>query len=217
MQKNGAGLHTASSCFWDSSTDGTGSSRREGLSGHLPAGPAARGPRWGLGSQSSALGRVCERSRVFECVLTGVTFKNLFWERGCPAGLVGRTEVSARVLGLPGWAPEGPQPPFPAGSCTVRWENKTMYCIVSAFGLSIWPPRPARASPASQHCSSSSHHQPSSPCPPFSSWVCQCRETHQITALFCEPPTPGQRSHAPRSSGAVLPLVLTLNVSFQRC
>eukprot|EP00069_Balaena_mysticetus_P012045 bmy_21554T0 len=43
MQKNGAGLHTASSCFWDSSTD---------------------------------------------------------------------------------------------GSCTVRWENKTMYCIVSAFGLS---------------------------------------------------------------------------------
>uniref|UniRef100_F6XFJ1 Dynein light chain Tctex-type 1 n=1 Tax=Equus caballus TaxID=9796 RepID=F6XFJ1_HORSE len=44
MQKNGAGLHTASSCFWDSSTD---------------------------------------------------------------------------------------------GSCTVRWENKSMYCIVSAFGLSI--------------------------------------------------------------------------------
>ncbi|XP_064216569.1 dynein light chain Tctex-type 1 isoform X1 [Aotus nancymaae] len=25
MQKNGAGLHTASSCFWDSSTDATGS------------------------------------------------------------------------------------------------------------------------------------------------------------------------------------------------
>ncbi|XP_032340664.1 dynein light chain Tctex-type 1-like [Camelus dromedarius] len=44
MQKSGAGLHTASSCFWDSSTD---------------------------------------------------------------------------------------------RSCTVRWENKTMYCIVSAFGLSI--------------------------------------------------------------------------------
>jgi dynein light chain Tctex-type 1 len=42
MQKNGAGLHTASSCFWDSNTD---------------------------------------------------------------------------------------------GSCTVRWENKTMYCIVSVFGL----------------------------------------------------------------------------------
>jgi len=45
MQKNGAGLHTASSCFWDNSTD---------------------------------------------------------------------------------------------GSCTVRWENKTMYCIVSVFGLAIW-------------------------------------------------------------------------------
>lgn len=47
MQKNGAGLHTASSCFWDNSSDGT---------------------------------------------------------------------------------------------CTVRWENKTMYCIVSAFGLAIWLP-----------------------------------------------------------------------------
>ena len=45
MQKNGAGLHTASSCFWDNTTD---------------------------------------------------------------------------------------------GSCTVRWENKTMYVIVSVFGLSIW-------------------------------------------------------------------------------
>ncbi|XP_037953160.1 dynein light chain Tctex-type-like [Teleopsis dalmanni] len=44
MQKNGAGLHTASSCFWDNETD---------------------------------------------------------------------------------------------GSCTVRWENKTMYCIVSVFGLAI--------------------------------------------------------------------------------
>lgn len=44
MQKNGAGLHTASSCFWDNGTD---------------------------------------------------------------------------------------------GSCTVRWENKTMYCIVSVFGLAI--------------------------------------------------------------------------------
>uniref|UniRef100_UPI00398EECD0 dynein light chain Tctex-type 1-like isoform X1 n=1 Tax=Pristiophorus japonicus TaxID=55135 RepID=UPI00398EECD0 len=44
MQKNGAGLHTASSCFWDNSAD---------------------------------------------------------------------------------------------GSCTVRWENKTMYCIVSVFGLGI--------------------------------------------------------------------------------
>ncbi|XP_064408166.1 dynein light chain Tctex-type 1-like isoform X2 [Latimeria chalumnae] len=23
------------------------------------------------------------------------------------------------------------------GSCTVRWENKTMYCILSVFGLAI--------------------------------------------------------------------------------
>ena len=36
------------------------------------------------------------------------------------------------------------------GSCTVRWENKTMYCIVSVFGLAIWastppPPPPSHA------------------------------------------------------------------------
>lgn len=27
---------------------------------------------------------------------------------------------------------------FFTGSCTVRWENKTIYCIVSVFGLAIW-------------------------------------------------------------------------------
>ena len=26
---------------------------------------------------------------------------------------------------------------FVTGSCTVRWENKTMYCIVSVFGLAF--------------------------------------------------------------------------------
>ncbi len=26
---------------------------------------------------------------------------------------------------------------FSTGNCTVRWENKTIYCIVSVFGLAI--------------------------------------------------------------------------------
>lgn len=30
MQKNGAGLHTASSCYWDNTTDGMWTSREEG-------------------------------------------------------------------------------------------------------------------------------------------------------------------------------------------
>lgn len=39
MQKNGAGLHTASSCFWDSSTDGTVSIPLvEVCRGHFPDG-----------------------------------------------------------------------------------------------------------------------------------------------------------------------------------
>ena len=62
FQKNGAGLHTASSCYWDNSTDG-------------------------------------ERGRLLELKYLNIEI-------------------------------------FP-GSCTVRWENKTMYCIVSVFGLAI--------------------------------------------------------------------------------
>ena len=31
MQKNGAGLHTASSCYWDNSTDGSCTVRSNGL------------------------------------------------------------------------------------------------------------------------------------------------------------------------------------------
>lgn len=26
----------------------------------------------------------------------------------------------------------------PTGSCAIRWENKSMYCIVNVFGLAIW-------------------------------------------------------------------------------
>ncbi|KAJ8314869.1 hypothetical protein KUTeg_002793 [Tegillarca granosa] len=60
MQRTGAGLHCASSCFWDSATDVT-------------------------------------------CVI-----------------------MQKNGAGL-----------HTARSCTIRWENKTMYCIVSVFGLAI--------------------------------------------------------------------------------
>ena len=66
MQKNGAGLHTATSCFWDNTSDGR----------------AAPDPR-----------AIAACSRPARVVL--------------------------------------------AGSATVRWENKTMYCITTVFGLSI--------------------------------------------------------------------------------
>uniref|UniRef100_A0A2I3G322 Dynein light chain Tctex-type 1 n=1 Tax=Nomascus leucogenys TaxID=61853 RepID=A0A2I3G322_NOMLE len=38
-----------------------------------------------------------------------------------------------------------------ARSCTVRWENKTMYCIVGTFGLCIGPPSPAYDLPLVVH------------------------------------------------------------------
>ena len=77
VQKNGAGLHTASSCYWDNSTDG------EWLRLFL------------LGSSLEF--------RSF-CVVSKFAIASLNY----------------------------------TGSCTVRWENKTMYCIVSVFGLAIW-------------------------------------------------------------------------------
>lgn len=69
MQKNGAGLHTASSCFWNNDTDGscTVSNQRNG------------------------------NHSINQLII--------------------------HLLHL---------------SFQVRWENKTMYCIVSVYGLAIW-------------------------------------------------------------------------------
>ena len=73
MQKSGAGLHTATSCFWDNTTDGS----RRRIELRPTASPKATARR-----------RVSPVPRV-------------------------------------------------AGSATLRWENKSMYCIVTVFALSL--------------------------------------------------------------------------------
>lgn len=75
MQKNGAGLQTANTCFWDNSTDGN--------------------------------------------------IKHLFTRLLSSLGLLLQTYFHDNFVSQ-------------TGSCAVRWENKSMYCIVTVFGLAIW-------------------------------------------------------------------------------
>ena len=92
MQKNGAGLHTASSCFWDNSTDGR----------YPPLFPLS----------------LC----LCLCLSLSLSL-SLSWSwifrHSCNIVL---NQYFICIF---------------TGSCTVRWENKTMYCIVSVFGLAI--------------------------------------------------------------------------------
>lgn len=97
MQKNGAGLHTASSCFWDNSTDGKNHLYKWSCPHHGSKYPKLQ--VYMLSSSSSfSVGCDKKKARVLSTIYS-------FW---------------------------------PTGSCTIRWENKTMYCIVTVFGLAIW-------------------------------------------------------------------------------
>ncbi len=77
MQKNGAGLHTASTCFWDTKTDGL-------------------------------------------CTAAGFGF--CFVSIQSPDGM--RCLCAAVLYHI-------------TGSCSVRWDNKTMHAIVTVFALHI--------------------------------------------------------------------------------
>ena len=98
MQKNGAGLHTASSCFWDNQTDGS------------CAPPSASLSPLALPEADGFSPPLCSR-----------------W-RGFPAVFRGRCNVRALVLS---------RRRFCVSAGTVRTEYKTMYCIVTVFGLGI--------------------------------------------------------------------------------
>lgn len=91
LQKNGAGLHTASSCFWDNTMDSKQHNNvLQTVSTKLSN---SRGPQWFF--------IIC---RMLEWELSQSVFVSL------------------------------------PGSCMVRWENKTTYCIVCVFGLAVWQP-----------------------------------------------------------------------------
>lgn len=104
LQKNGAGLHTASSCFWDNSTDGK---------------------------------TYCKTRQVFQIYFS-------YFKAKRPKSKLNR-EIAFNDTDFC----------FSTGNCTVRWENKTIYCIVSVFGLAIWgwiaTCRPVSCSMVSKH------------------------------------------------------------------
>ncbi|XP_056873798.1 dynein light chain Tctex-type 1 isoform X1 [Takifugu flavidus] len=83
MQKNGAGLQTANTCFWDNSTDGN----------------------------------------IRHMFLTCLFFPH--WVHCCRRiSMMLEAQFHFPLLSQ-------------TGSCAVRWENKSMYCIVTVFGLAI--------------------------------------------------------------------------------
>uniref|UniRef100_A0A8C1XLQ7 Dynein light chain Tctex-type 1 n=1 Tax=Cyprinus carpio TaxID=7962 RepID=A0A8C1XLQ7_CYPCA len=86
LQKNGAGLHTASSCFWDNSTDGK---------------------------------TYCKTGQAFHI--------SFFFFNAKRTKSKHNREIAFNETDFC----------FSTGSCKVRWENKTIYCIVSVFGLAI--------------------------------------------------------------------------------
>lgn len=104
LQKNGAGLHTASSCFWDNSTDGK---------------------------------TYCKTGQAFHI--------SFFFFNAKRTKSKHNREIAFNETDFC----------FSTGSCKVRWENKTIYCIVSVFGLAIWAwistCRPVSCSMVSKH------------------------------------------------------------------
>ena len=102
MQKNGAGLHTASSCFWDNQTDGS------------CAPPSASLSPLALPEADGFSPPLCSRWRGFRAAVFRGTVRSLN-----PRALV----LSRRRFCL--------------SAGTVRTEYKTMYCIVTVFGLGI--------------------------------------------------------------------------------
>lgn len=107
MQKSGAGLHTANSCYWDTNTDGE---------------------RWFIQyllSQSVAL-QVSKR--IFFFLIAHMFFKLLL----CNMYLLQYHFLKSYLLCLINvWNN------LISGSCTVRWENRTMYCVVSVFAVAV--------------------------------------------------------------------------------
>ncbi|KAH9592761.1 Dynein light chain Tctex-type, variant 2, partial [Schistosoma haematobium] len=102
MQKSGAGLHTASSCYWDSSTDGV----------HCL-------PVTVEGEESAPPLEMLSYDHVYTAN-----------DRGRKTGLVDMEDPPKRA-GKPCFQTNGVR------SCTVKWENKSMYFIVTVFGLAI--------------------------------------------------------------------------------
>lgn len=105
MQKSGAGLHTANSCYWDTNTDG----ERWFLQYILPQSVAFQ-----VSKRILLLLLVCSVILLLLHLLTAIAFLKII----CTCLF----DVWNNLL---------------SGSCTVRWENRTMYCVVSVFAVAV--------------------------------------------------------------------------------
>lgn len=104
MQKSGAGLHTANSCYWDTNTDGEGWF----IQNILPQSVAMN-----VSKRMFLLAHMFFKSLT----LLFIYYKNIFETTFSCSFNVWNNLIS--------------------GSCTVRWENRTMYCVVSVFAVAV--------------------------------------------------------------------------------
>ncbi|KAG8309671.1 hypothetical protein J6590_078967 [Homalodisca vitripennis] len=132
MQKNGAGLHTASSCYWDNTTDGSCT------------------VRWENKTMYCIVSVFIVRIKMLVCIVTVTctimqkngaglhTASSCYWDNTTDGSC---TVLTCTIMQKNGAGLHTASSCYwdntTDGSCTVRWENKTMYCIVSVFGLSI--------------------------------------------------------------------------------
>lgn len=152
MQKNGAGLQTASACFWENSTDGNFTCsfwkiyyvlyewyyklcfQDHSLHDYhvwLEKAPKAV-EMWICNAFSSVTNYQCALEQGSHLKINA-SFKLLSGQR----------PETCRILSLAlMWKWKYCDLIYcllhPTGSCAVRWENKSMYCIVNVFGLGIW-------------------------------------------------------------------------------
>ena len=118
MQKNGAGLTTTATCFWDQMSDGACSVTLWRVPGRSVL---QRTPRPGDCSACSLVSAVCSPGlapRFFSFFLPVASLFVLF---------------TAHV-GFP-----LPVPRCLAGVCTIPWENDTMHAVITVYALALGP------------------------------------------------------------------------------
>ncbi|MCJ8747491.1 hypothetical protein PDJAM_G00154100 [Pangasius djambal] len=140
MQKSGAGLHTANSCYWDTTTDGSCTVKWENRTMYCVVGfspddasnavkECIEGVIGGVDYSQNKVNQwtasVVEHS-LTQLVKQGKAFKYIV---NC--AIMQKSGAGLHTANSCYWDTTTD------GSCTVKWENRTMYCVVSVFAVAL--------------------------------------------------------------------------------
>ena len=177
MQKNGAGLHTASSCFWDSSTDGRFSLPGKGCPRHIAGGPCCH-----LDCAEPCFQEMCVGcSMALNAYWLELPFKTLYrrgradlWWLQSWVLSVWPDPESSEALTLPGVQCDPPPSPRRELHRAMGEQDHVLHRQRLRTVHLKAPPCPWPFSFHPVPSLPSSNHQPSIHRSPFSSWVCFC-------------------------------------------